>query len=146
MKFTRPISLVLLCIAFVPSIVFADPLTYKVEGETVAVVECDKNASGELLIPSSYEGKPITSIGEQAFRNCSGLTSVTIPDSVTSIGIKAFGYCISMTSVVIPDSVTSIGRDAFELCSSLTSVTIPDSVLKSGFSNIFNFSPFGKKL
>ncbi len=63
-----------------------DPLTYKVKGETVSVVKCDENASGEVVIRSSYAEKPVTSIGKSAFSACSRLTSVTIPDSVTSIG------------------------------------------------------------
>ena len=67
-----------------------DPLTYKIEGEMVTVVDCDESASGELVIPSSYQGKPVTSIGSSAFYSCGKLTSVTIPDSVTSIGDRAF--------------------------------------------------------
>ena len=70
----------------------------------------------------------VTSIGEGAFRDCSGLTSVTIPNSVTSIGILAFHSCSGLTSMTIPNSVTSIGFDAFWDCSGLTSVTIPNSV------------------
>ena len=105
-----------------------DPLTYRVAGGKVSIVSCDKNASGELYIPSTYEGKPVTSIGYWAFGDCSRLTSVTIPESVTSIGENAFESCISLESVTIPDSVTSIGRKAFSSCSRLTSVRIPDSV------------------
>ncbi|MGN0824178.1 MAG: leucine-rich repeat protein [Candidatus Coproplasma sp.] len=67
----------------------------------------------ELVIPSTYNDKPVKSIGKSAFSKCSSLTSVTIPDGVTSIGNYAFYNCSSLTSVTIPDSVTSIGTDAF---------------------------------
>ena len=110
----------------------ADPLTYEVVGDTVTITDCKETASGELVIPSTYEGKSVTSIGNGAFSSCSSLTSVTIPDSVTSIGYQAFCCCSSLTSVTIPDSVTSIGDKAFVGCSSLTSVTIPDSVTSIG--------------
>lgn len=74
----------------------------------------------------------VTSIGEQAFYECTSLKSVTIPDSVTNIGADAFSHCTSLTSVTIPDSVTSIGYNAFDSCKSLTSVTIPNSVTSIG--------------
>ena len=68
-------------------------------------------------------GSAVTSIGDTAFTNCSGLTSVTIPNSVTSIGSNAFYGCLSLMSVAIPLSVTSIGVWTFYRCRSLTSVT-----------------------
>ena len=101
--------------------------TYKLDG----LGECiDEN----IVIPSEYNGLPVTSIGDFAFRFCTSLTSVVIPDSVTSIGWCAFGYCTSLSSVVIPDSVTSIGDSAFRDCTCLTSVVIPDSVTSIGRS------------
>ena len=112
----------------------ADPLTYKAVGGKVSIVSCDKNASGALVIPSIYEEKPVTSIGNYAFQGRSSLTSVTIPDSVTKIGDRTFLGCSNLTSVTIGNSVTSIGQLAFYKCSSLTSVTIPDSVTSIGIN------------
>ena len=76
--------------------------------------------------------KGVTSIGDFAFYNCSGLTNVTIPESVTSIGYSAFYGCSGLTNVTIPESVTSIGYSAFYDCSGLTNVTIPESVTSIG--------------
>ncbi len=68
----------------------------------------------------------------RAFSDCTGLTSVTIPNSVTSIGIYAFYDCTSLTSITIPNSVTNIGNFVFGFCESLTSITIPYSVTTIG--------------
>lgn len=84
------------------------------------------NMSGTINV--SGTDLPVTSIGNNAFASCTGLTGVTIPGGVISIGNSAFEYCSSLTSVVIPSSVTSIGSMAFLNCSKLTSVTIPSGV------------------
>merc|ERR1711998_757284 len=76
-----------------------------------------------ITIPTS-----VTMIGHEAFYGCSSLTSITIPTSVTSIGEAAFKGCSSLTSITIPTSVTAIGPSAFEGCSSLTSITLPPSI------------------
>ena len=74
----------------------------------------------------------VTSIGDYAFKGCTGLKRITIPDSVTSIGCDAFYGCTGLTSITIPDSVTSIGSYAFQSCYSLTSIIIPNSVTSIG--------------
>ena len=89
--------------------------------------------TGDLTIPSSvtrYDGTTyaVTSIGDRTFFGCSGLTSVTIPNSITSIGDEAFSGCSGLTSANIGSSVTSIGQYAFSSCSSLTSANIPNSI------------------
>ena len=80
-----------------------------------------------VTIPDS-----VTSIGDCAFRGCTDLTNITIGNSVTSIGTSAFYGCTGLTSITIPDSVTSIGDYAFYGCTGLTSITIPDSVTSIG--------------
>jgi hypothetical protein len=79
--------------------------------------------SGEFVLAQNTRG-----IGSKLFYQCTGLTSVTIPESVTSIGNSAFSGCTGLTSVTIPYNVTNIGNSAFYGCSGLTSVAIPNSV------------------
>ena len=91
------------------------------------LLACSSAATGTIEIPNS-----VTSIGEEAFEGCTGLTSITIPNSVTSIGDGAFRDCTGLTSITIPNSVTSIGDGAFRDCTGLTSITIPNSVTRIG--------------
>ena len=84
------------------------------------------------VIPSS-----VTSIGDRAFYDCSGLTSISIPSSVASIGYNAFYGCSGLTSISIPSSVTSIGYKAFNDCPGLTSVTCKSSTPPSLGEDVF---------
>ena len=89
-----------------------------------------------VTIPPTLGGKPVTSIGERAFYNCSGLTNVTIPDSVTRIGSYAFYNCTGLESVTIPNGVTSIGSFAFSGCgaSLYDTTTIPNVKIVDGWA------------
>ena len=98
------------------------------------------STTGSIAIPSTLGGYSVTTIGAHAFRGCSELTSITIPNGVTSIEYCAFYDCSGLTSITIPNSVTSIGGRAFCGCSGLTSITIPDSVTSTGRSAFFGCS------
>ena len=119
---------------------YIDGIFYYFSGSNAVVTYMDTNNnsySGSVVIPASvtYSSKTysVTSIGDDAFYNCSGLTSITIPECVTSIGSYAFSGCSSLTSITIPNSVTSISRYAFSGCSGLTSINIPNSVTSIGY-------------
>ena len=91
--------------------------------------------SGDIVIPSVVESPSgslykIREIYQKAFRNCTGLTSVTLPETVTSIGINCFQGCSSLKSIVLPPGINQIPDDAFNGCSSLESITLPAELYK----------------
>lgn len=98
----------------------------------------DYDGSAEIVIPSEHNGKPVTTIGYDAFGGCKGLTSVTIPDSVTSIGDYAFSYCSGLTNIAIPDSVESIGKFAFVWDEMLKDITLGCGIKQIG-EGAFNY-------
>ena len=112
---------------------------YNSRNNSNAIIETASNTlilgCMNTVIPNS-----VTTIGQSAFRGCSGLTSVNIPNSVTTIGQSAFRDCTGLTGIEIPNSVTTIGSSAFYGCSGLTSVTIPNSVTSIEHSTFYNCS------
>ncbi|MDA7501139.1 leucine-rich repeat domain-containing protein [bacterium] len=113
-------------------------LTYTTINGEVMITDCDNVAAGELVIPDTIRGNPVTSIGIDAFAGCANLTGITIPSSLTSIEIRAFDRCTSLASITIPDSITRISNGAFRDCTSLPSITIPESVTSIGIRAFYN--------
>ena len=94
-------------------------------------------SSGDIVIPEVFKATngrwyKVTSIGSNAFENCTALTNVTLPGTVTSIGYAAFSSCENLASINIPTSVYSIGTSAFYNCSSLTNLHIPRKTTSFG--------------
>ena len=128
-------------------LIYAGKVAYKYKGTmpdntNIVIIDETKGIAGSAFngcsgLTSITMPESVTSIGNNAFKDCSGLTSVNIPNSVTSIGGSAFNGCSGLTSVNIPNSVTSIGSSAFSGCSGLTSITIPEGVTSIG-SYAFN--------
>jgi hypothetical protein len=104
---------------------------YTTNNSTIVITEYLGN-NAAVAIPSTINGLPVTSIGDNAFSNCYHLTSITIPDGITNIGNFVFCRCSSLTNVTIPNSVTSIGEGAFYRCSGLPNITIPNNVTSIG--------------
>ena len=85
-----------------------------------------ENNSGDITSVVVESG--VTSVGLNAFNDCSSLTSITLPEGLTAIGDLAFNGCSSLQSITIPSTVTSIGGMAFYNCSAITSITLPEGL------------------
>ena len=125
-----------------------DGFRYLLDSDTktaTLVPKTDGKYSGDIIIPEKVKGNDgveyiVASLGASCFKDCSGLTSITIPSSVTSLGDDCFYDCDGLTSITIPSSVTSLGASCFWSCSGLTSITIPSSVTSLGESCFYGCS------
>ena len=97
-----------------------------------------KGSEQKVDVPEKINKKSVTRIGNLAFKDCTKITSIAMPDSVVYIGRSAFYNCTSLKSITIPDGVKEIGYAAFSECAGLVSVKIPDNVTKIGDSAFIN--------
>ena len=104
-------------------------LSYAVKSGKVTITGCDPYASGEIVIPDTIDGYPVTIIGQEAFTNITGITKVTLPKHLEVIADFAFRYS-GVTEIVIPDSVTSLGFCAFDECWRLKEVAVGAGITK----------------
>lgn len=104
-----------------------DGLEFTLDGDAYTVSGIG-TASGDVVIPYYYEGKPVTAIKESAFNACTVLTGVAIPDSVTEIGAEAFNACTKLVSVTLPQGLAEISTGMFLQCKALTGIVIPESI------------------
>ncbi len=147
----KTIQRLTLCALFALGSLYASAYDFKSSGIYYNIVSSDEltcevtyenntsynSYSGSITIPetviNSNKTYTVVRVGDYAFRDCSSLAEITIPNSIISIGYYAFGHCSSLTEVTIPNSVTSIGNYGFYYCESLTNVTIPESVTSIGY-------------
>lgn len=109
------------------------PLVFDLVGSSAySVRAANTSISGNIEIPQTYNGKPVVVIQNSAFKDCSNVTSVLIPNSIKSIGINAFENCSNITETTIPEGVTLIGNNTFLGCEKLASVTLPTSLENIG--------------
>lgn len=157
MKMIARLGLLWAFLGILPSVVQAQ-FTYTTNSGGITITKYT-GSGGEVTVPDTTNGLPVTGIGDSAFRDCTTLTSITIgtnvtrmgefafyrstsltnatiPNGVTNIGYGSFGYCTRLAFVPIPDSVTSIGDYAFQYCSSLSAIAV-------GMSNLVYSSPGG---
>ena len=111
-------------------------LTLKGRGEKqyYIITKVGTLSSGEIVLPSSINGVPVTHIGKNAFRGCTELTSVIIPEGITTIGHAVFMECTNLKSVTIPKTVKALGTYMFANCTALTDVTLSKGVTTIGGS------------
>ena len=117
-----------------------DLVFYELENDVygVGIAESAKQTAGKITIPSTYRGKPVTTIVEKGFSDCTALKEITIPTGVTEISAFAFSNCKKLEKIELGETVTKIGNYAFSSCQSLTVVKLPGSVVQMG-THVFSF-------
>lgn len=110
-----------------------------INNDTAYEVTNKGTATGDIVIPDTYRGRPVTAIGKKAFFNKNDVTGVTLGANIKTIGEFAFGNCSYLANVQLPAGLTSIGKNAFSSCRLIKGeLVIPDSVTEIG-ENAFSY-------
>lgn len=105
---------------------------YSLSADGVLTVANGASLSGDVVVPKTIKGRTVKAIGKEAFKDTTGIKSITLPDTIISIEEGAFRGSKDLLAITIPDSVALIGDLAFSDCTSLLSVSLPDSILEAG--------------
>ena len=109
-----------------------DYLTYAINDGKVTITDCDESISGDVVIPDTIDGYPVTAIGEFAFADCFKLEDIQFPESLIEIGDSSFSMCVSLEEISLPESLEVIGSNAFSDCYSIENIVLPDSIRSIG--------------
>ena len=101
-------------------------------GSTYTLAYIGDCTDADIIVPSTYNGKPVTRINGSVFSNKNYITSIEIPDSVTVIEDGAFSRCTALESVILPKNLESIGSYLFDGCTSLEEITLPEGIESIG--------------
>lgn len=112
-------------------------IDYSVNDKKVSIIACDQSFKGELVIPETIDGYPVTEINGWAFSACKDITSVKMPNSIVDIGQNAFEYCDNLSTVELSENLLEIRYRTFYCCYALSSIEIPDSVMIVGSSAFY---------
>ena len=123
----KTVTLFLLLLAHLYGDVTLSDLSYTSDGTQITITDCLTTASGNLVVPSTIDSLPVTAIADEAFEDCTLITSATIPEGVTSIGDQAFRLCSTLTSVTLPESLSSMGSSCFS-GAGLLEISVPGGV------------------
>ncbi|HBR93185.1 MAG TPA: hypothetical protein DEA90_03370 [Opitutae bacterium] len=114
-------------------------LTYTSDGSSITITDCDEAAIGAMRIPDTIDGLPVTTIGSSALRDCSALTSISIPNTVTSVsGSQTFRRCSDLISISYAQGFSNISTHMFQSCTSLENVPISSNLTRIGYGAFEN--------
>ena len=124
-------KLILLQVLWLPIATFAQ-FSFVTNSDNTIVITGYTGPAGEVTIPDTINGYPVTSIGASAFQGKTGVTRVSVSGSVTNIGNFAFQSCSGLTNVILGSNVLNLGRSAFQSCFKIRNVVIPDAATNVG--------------
>lgn len=131
-----------LLLAFSASAANEGPYIYEINGDGVTITGCERTIEGDVILPDTLGGIPVTAIGDRAFYYCGGITSIKIPESVKSIGANAFEFCGALYEVILPQNLTEIKHDTFNMCFNLSKINLGQTQVTAIGANAFDYCDY----